>query len=48
MSAVGIIVEAPWQWSWWRIAPGERMTFLWVVLIHVTAAVGPVLYPLPG
>lgn len=47
MSAVGI-VEVPWRWPWWRTAPGERMTFIWIVLIHVTAAVGLMLYPLPG
>ena len=48
MSAVGIIIEAPWQWSWRRTVPGERMTFLWAVLIHETASVALTLYPLPG
>jgi len=47
MSSAGR-VESPWQWPWWQTAPGERITFIWIVLIHLTAAVGLVLYPLPG
>src|SRR5262249_58290321 len=38
----------PWTWPWWRPAPGQHMTLVWVVLIHVTAAVGLVVSPLPG
>ena len=38
----------PWLWPWWRPAAGEQITFLWIVLIHVTAAIGLLLYPLPG
>jgi fatty-acid desaturase len=38
----------PWTWPWWRPAAGQYMTFLWVVLIHVTAAVGLIMFPLPG
>src|SRR5215510_4823709 len=38
----------PWTWPWWRPATGQHMTFVWVVLIHVTAAVGLVISPLPG
>jgi stearoyl-CoA desaturase (delta-9 desaturase) len=38
----------PWRGPWWRSIAGERMTFLWVVVLHVTAAVGLVLCPLPG
>ncbi len=41
-------VGSPWQWPWWHTAPGEQMTFVWIVLIHVTAATGLALYPLPG
>ncbi len=38
----------PWTWPWWRPTAGQGLTFLWVVLIHMTAAVGLVMCPLPG
>jgi fatty-acid desaturase len=38
----------PWTWPWWYPAPGQYMTLVWVLLIHGTAVVGLVLYPLPG
>jgi hypothetical protein len=38
----------PWPWPWWRPTAGQHMTLVWVVLIHVTAAVGIVMFPLPG
>jgi fatty-acid desaturase len=41
-------IVSPWTWPWWRPAPGQYMTLVWVVLIHVTAAVGLLIYPLPG
>jgi fatty-acid desaturase len=41
-------VSSPWKWPWWRPADGQRMTLLWVILIHVTAGVGLVAHPLPG
>jgi fatty-acid desaturase len=43
-----LVVRPPWTWPWWRPAAGQQITFVWVVLIHVTAAVGLVLCPLPG
>ncbi len=46
--APSFVVTPPWTWPWWRPAAGQQMTFLWIVLIHITAAVGLVLYPLPG
>jgi stearoyl-CoA desaturase (delta-9 desaturase) len=42
------VASSPWIWPWWRPAPGQWIILLWVVLIHVTAAVGLVLCPLPG
>jgi fatty-acid desaturase len=38
----------PWTWPWWRPARGQRITLGWLVLIHGTALLGLVLYPLPG
>ena len=40
--------DPPWQWPWWRTAPGEGITLAWILLIHLTAVVGLILYPLPG
>jgi len=47
MSAVGVR-NLPWRWPWWHAVAGERITLWWVVVIHITAAVGLILYPLPG
>jgi stearoyl-CoA desaturase (delta-9 desaturase) len=38
----------PWRWPWWKPAPGDEATFGWMMLIHVTAIVGFILFPLPG
>jgi fatty-acid desaturase len=38
----------PWKWPWWKPAPGDEPTFGWMMLIHVTAVIGLVLFPLPG
>ena len=41
-------LHQPWTWPWWQPASGQWLVLVWVVLIHTTAAVGLVLYPLPG
>jgi stearoyl-CoA desaturase (delta-9 desaturase) len=41
-------VRPPWLWPWWRTASGEHLTLFWIVLIHVTAALGLIVCPLPG
>ncbi len=38
----------PWEKDWWLPEKGERETFLWLILIHITALAGLILYPLPG
>lgn len=38
----------PWKQPWWRPAPGDRSTFLWIMGIHVGAVLGLVLTPVPG
>ena len=38
----------PWKQPWWRPAPGDGPTFAWMVAIHVGAAVGLILRPIPG
>jgi stearoyl-CoA desaturase (delta-9 desaturase) len=38
----------PWKWPWWRTSEHDLGVFLWIILIHVTAAVGLILHPLPG
>ncbi len=36
------------QWPWWRTTEHDRMVLPWFILIHLTAVVGLVLFPLPG
>ncbi|HET6372257.1 MAG TPA: hypothetical protein VFG76_03055 [Candidatus Polarisedimenticolia bacterium] len=38
----------PWAKSWGRPAPGEGKTLFWLSLIHVTAAAGLFLFPIPS
>ncbi len=38
----------PWRRPWWQSAPGDESTFRWMVLIHVTAIGGAIVFPLPG
>ena len=39
---------APWDMPWWRASGRDAVIMSWVCLIHITAAIGLVLYPLPG
>jgi fatty-acid desaturase len=36
------------QWPWWRTTKDDVMVLPWLVLIHLTAIVGLILFPLPG
>lgn len=42
------VENPPWSWPWWRVARGEHIILFWIILIHVTAAIGITLCPLPG
>lgn len=44
---VSSLGSEPWNAPWWKPAKGDHSTFLWLSLIHVTAAVGLVMFPLP-
>jgi fatty-acid desaturase len=37
-----------WEWPWWRTTRHDVMVLPWVILIHLTALVGLILFPLPG
>jgi fatty-acid desaturase len=39
---------APNEWPWWRTTRHDVVILPWVLLIHVTAAIGLILFPLPG
>ena len=43
-----ILKTEPWEQPWWHATGRDLSIFLWIVLIHVTAIVGLVMYPLPG
>jgi fatty-acid desaturase len=48
IDAANVAKLQPWKWRWWKPAPGDEATFGWMVLIHVSAIVGMILFPLPG
>jgi fatty-acid desaturase len=43
-----VLITMPWKRPWWYCAPGESMTLLWIILIHVAAVVGLLCLPFPG
>lgn len=38
----------PWKAPWWKPAAGDHATFYYLLLIHVLAGIGLVLFPQPG
>src|SRR5208282_3784203 len=38
----------PWEWPWWHTTKQDFIILPWFILIHVTALVGLVMFPLPG
>jgi fatty-acid desaturase len=42
------LIARPHEWPWWRTTRHDFIILPWVVLIHLTAAVGLILFPLPG
>jgi sn-2 palmitoyl-lipid 9-desaturase len=36
------------EWPWWRTTRHDWIVLPWVILIHITALVGLILFPLPG
>lgn len=40
--------ERPWEAPWWKPVRGKEGVFLYLVAIHVLAAVGLVLFPIPS
>ena len=38
----------PWNKPWWFAAGRDISILFWVCLIHITAVIGLVLYPIPG
>jgi fatty-acid desaturase len=38
----------PSEWPWWRSTRQDAMVLPWFILIHLTAVVGLILFPLPG
>ena len=38
----------PWEAPWWRADPSQRLIFLYLIVLHVLAVVGLVLYPRPS
>jgi fatty-acid desaturase len=45
---VSSLGSEPWNAPWWKTAEGDRFTFLYIVVIHILAAIGLVVFPVPG
>src|SRR5260370_40710297 len=43
-----ILKSEPWKQPWWHAGKRDIAILGWVVLIRITAAIGLVLYPIPG
>lgn len=37
-----------WEWPWWRVTRHDAAVLPWFILIHLTAVVGLIMFPLPG
>ena len=37
-----------WEWPWWRTTRHDFIILPWIILIHTTAIVGLVMFPIPG
>jgi len=47
-SAGSEVEERGWEWPWWRTTRHDVIVLPWIILIHVTALVGLLMFPLPG
>jgi len=48
MSATSAIISRPWERPFWKPARHKEGVLIYLVLIHVLAITGIILYPLPG
>jgi len=48
MSQVAIQEIRPWEEPFWKPAPGKAGILFYIILIHVLAVIGLILFPLPG
>src|SRR5271168_4475614 len=48
LSTTETLKTEPWKQPWWNAAGRDILILFWVLLIHITAAIGLVLYPIPG
>ncbi len=48
MKASQLIEEQPWTRPWWQPSEGNGAVFFFIILIHILAVVGLILFPLPG
>jgi fatty-acid desaturase len=48
LDAADMAKHAPWKQPWWRAAHGDGPTLFWMIVLHVGAIAGLLLFPLPG
>lgn len=44
---VSTLGPEPWKAPWWKTTRGDGATLVWILLIHVTAVTGLILFPIP-
>ena len=48
MQSTELPTAQPWNRAWWYASEGNAATFLYLVVVHILAVIGLVLYPLPS
>jgi fatty-acid desaturase len=47
MSKISITDEKPWTRPWWQYSEGNGAVLFYIILVHVLAVIGLILFPLP-
>lgn len=47
MKSTQLLVEHPWTRPWWQFSKGNGATFFYLILVHVLAIMGFILFPIP-
>src|SRR5438067_1320349 len=48
MTRSALIERHPWTLPWWKTSPENRWAFRYLAGIHILAAIGLILFPVPG
>ena len=48
VSQINTVEMRPWEAPWWKPAKGKEVVLAYLVLIHVMALIGLILFPIPS